>query len=129
MRSLFNREGIKDKAGDLLRSLKPGSKRAIVYQRRLGRPCDHRALRSAGSWFSVACAAGLGLPVVVFPVEGPRALRSLGAGRWVRLRCWAGAFRWVPARQDKERCTHGLIGSYCSLCQKGGTYGNSEIFL
>jgi predicted Rossmann fold nucleotide-binding protein DprA/Smf involved in DNA uptake len=75
---------------------------------------------SAGSWFSVECAAGLGLPAVVFPVEGPRALRSLGAGRWVRLRCWAGAFRWVPARLDKERCIHGLIGSFCSLCRKGG---------
>ncbi|MBN1850689.1 MAG: DNA-processing protein DprA [Deltaproteobacteria bacterium] len=76
--------------------------------------------RSAGSWFSVSVAAGLGLPIVVFPVEGPRALRSLGAGRWVRLRCWAGAFRWVPARADKTRCIHGLIGSFCSICVKGG---------
>jgi predicted Rossmann fold nucleotide-binding protein DprA/Smf involved in DNA uptake len=76
--------------------------------------------RSTGSWFSVHAAVALGLPAVVFPVEGPRSLRLLGAGRWVPLRCWAGAFRWVPARQDKGRCKHGLIGSFCSLCLKGG---------
>jgi predicted Rossmann fold nucleotide-binding protein DprA/Smf involved in DNA uptake len=76
--------------------------------------------RSAGSWFSVSCAAELGLPVVVFPVEGPGALRLLGPGRWVRLRSWPGAFRWVQAREDKGRCIHGLIGSQCSVCRKGG---------
>ena len=36
-----NQEGIKDKAGDLLMALKPGSKRAIIYQRRLGRRLRH----------------------------------------------------------------------------------------
>jgi predicted Rossmann fold nucleotide-binding protein DprA/Smf involved in DNA uptake len=76
--------------------------------------------RSSGSWFTVSCAVERGLPVVVFPAEGSGSLRMLGAGRWVRLRCWPGAFRWVPARQDKERCIHGIIGSYCALCQKGG---------
>lgn len=55
--------------------------------------------RSAGSWFTCQFAACLGLPVVVFPVEGPGALRSLGSGRWVPLRCWAGAFRWVPEKK------------------------------
>ncbi|MBW1928866.1 MAG: DNA-processing protein DprA [Deltaproteobacteria bacterium] len=55
--------------------------------------------RSAGSWFTCQFAASLGLPVVVFPVEGPGALRSLGSGGWVRLRCWSGAFRWVPEKK------------------------------
>lgn len=36
-----SQEGIKDKAGDLLMALKPGSKRAIIYQRRLGRRLKH----------------------------------------------------------------------------------------
>lgn len=56
--------------------------------------------RSAGTWFSVGCAAELGLPVVVFPVEGPSALRSLGGGHWVRLRRWEGAYRWVPEQEE-----------------------------
>jgi len=78
--------------------------------------------RSAGSWFTVACAARLGLPVVVFPVEGQNWLRSLGSGGWVRLSSWAGAFRWVPAQFDNTRCIHGLIGSFCALCIKGGPH-------
>ena len=76
--------------------------------------------RSAGSWFTVSCAAQLGLPVVVFPVQGQSSLRPLGAGRWVRLSSWSGAFRWVPARDDNTRCLHGLLASCCALCVKGG---------
>jgi predicted Rossmann fold nucleotide-binding protein DprA/Smf involved in DNA uptake len=76
--------------------------------------------RSAGSWFTVSCAAQLGLPVVVFPVQGQSSLRSLGAGRWVRLASWSGAFRWVPAQTDNTRCIHGLLACFCSLCVNGG---------
>jgi predicted Rossmann fold nucleotide-binding protein DprA/Smf involved in DNA uptake len=59
--------------------------------------------RSAGSWFTIRCAAERGLPVVVFPVEGHRGLRQLGGGRWVSVRCWAGAFRWVSGPASFER--------------------------
>jgi predicted Rossmann fold nucleotide-binding protein DprA/Smf involved in DNA uptake len=95
--------------------------------------------RSAGSWFTVSCAVGLGLPVVVFPacaeasagrpVQGRASLRSLGSGRWVPVSSWAGAFRWVPAcaghadrpaRADKTRCIHGLMSYSCAICIKGG---------
>lgn len=51
--------------------------------------------RSSGSWFTCRFAVSLGLPVVVLPVEGPGALRSFGRGRWVPVRSWAGAYRWV----------------------------------
>ena len=82
---------------------------------------------SAGSWFTVSCAASLGLPVVVFPVEGPRSLRSLGPGRWVPLRCWAGAFRWVPARLDTGRCIHGITGSFCAICLKSNPASGGKL--
>jgi len=67
--------------------------------------------RSSGSWFTIQCAASQGLPVVVFPVEGPRALRSLGHGRWVRLRSWQGAYRWVPAQGEKQKSDRYLSSS------------------
>ncbi len=50
--------------------------------------------RSSGSWFTCRFAVSLGLPVVVYPVEGVGGLRSLGFGRWVPLHSWAGSFRW-----------------------------------
>ena len=50
--------------------------------------------RSAGSWFTCQFAVSLGVPVVVYPVEGIGGLRSLGSGRWVSVRSWAGAYRW-----------------------------------
>jgi len=56
--------------------------------------------RSAGSWFTCQEAAKIGLPVVVFPVEGPGGLRSLGSGQWVGLHSWDGAFRWVPSNKE-----------------------------
>lgn len=57
---------------------------------------------SRGSWFTLARAAQLGKAVVVFPAEGPAALRSLGKGRWAPCRGrFAGAFRWVPAGQSE----------------------------
>jgi len=37
LKNRCNQKGIKDKAEELLRSLKPGSKRAIIYQRHLGK--------------------------------------------------------------------------------------------
>lgn len=52
---------------------------------------------SRGTWFTCSFAASRGLPVVVFPLEGPSALQPLGNGRWVPVQaagCWSGAFRW-----------------------------------
>jgi len=74
---------------------------------------------SRGTWFTCSFAASLGLPVVVFPacaparrsggessagrpVQGPSSLQPLGPGRWVPLRCWSGAFRWVPGTPKNQ---------------------------
>jgi len=70
--------------------------------------------RSSGTWFTCQAAARLGRPVVVFPVEGGRVLRSLGCGSWVRLAAWPGAFRWVPSAQPGCRCRHGIQVEHCS---------------
>ncbi len=54
----------------------------------------------SGSWASLALAAGLGLPVVVFPVGFPSsALPSSWGGSWSPLAgvAWSGGFRFVPA--------------------------------
>ena len=58
----------------------------------------------SGSWASAALAAGLGLPVVVFPLfPGCGAGAGVGLppswGRWVPAAasgCWSGGFRLVP---------------------------------
>lgn len=82
---------------------------------------------SSGTWFTVSCAVEAGLPVVVWPVAGPSGLRSLGAGRWVPVRSWSGAFRWASgsyeptARREPgfpmfPRCIHGLVPWMCSFC-------------
>jgi predicted Rossmann fold nucleotide-binding protein DprA/Smf involved in DNA uptake len=70
--------------------------------------------RSSGTWFTCQAVARLGRPVVVFPVEGPRALRSLGCGSWVPLPAWPGSFRWVPSAAVGCRCKHGIQVQYCS---------------
>lgn len=59
----------------------------------------------SGSWGSLALAAGLGLPIVVFPVEPLASLSALPAswGSWSPLAspgsgsAWSGGFRLVPA--------------------------------
>ena len=69
---------------------------------------------SRGSWFTCKASATLGRPVVVFPVEGARALQSLGCGSWVPVSAWPGAFRWAPSVPVGRRCKHGLIVQHCS---------------
>jgi len=49
---------------------------------------------SAGSWFTVHQAVRRGLPVVVFPVDGPALLRRFVGGRWVPCRSLAGAYQF-----------------------------------
>jgi len=71
---------------------------------------------SSGTWFTVSCAVEAGLPVVVWPELGAPALRSLGAGRWVPVRSWSGAFRWEPGFPMFPRCIHGLVPWMCSFC-------------
>jgi hypothetical protein len=52
----------------------------------------------SGSWASFALAAGLGLPVVVFPVGLPASALPAWAGSWVPLTgAWSGGYRFVPA--------------------------------
>jgi predicted Rossmann fold nucleotide-binding protein DprA/Smf involved in DNA uptake len=70
--------------------------------------------QSPGTWFTCQCAARLGRSVVVFPVEGPRALRSLGCGSWQPLSIWSGAWRWVPSVQVGQRCRHGITVQCCA---------------
>jgi predicted Rossmann fold nucleotide-binding protein DprA/Smf involved in DNA uptake len=69
---------------------------------------------SRGSWFTCRASASLGRPVVVFPVEGPKALQSLGCGSWVPVSAWPGAFRWVPSVPIGRRCKHGLVVQHCA---------------
>ena len=52
--------------------------------------------KSRGSWFTISYAVSKGIPVVVIPVNGSSELKNIGSGRWVPLRCWIGAFRWIP---------------------------------
>ncbi len=70
--------------------------------------------QSSGTWFTCQAAARFGRSVVVFPVEGPRALRSLGCGSWQRLPCWRGTWRWVPSVQVGQRCRHGITVQCCA---------------
>ncbi len=70
--------------------------------------------RSSGSWFTCQAAARLGRPVVVFPVEGPGALQSLGCGSWKPVRCWPGSWRWVPSVPAGQRCRHGITVQCCA---------------
>ena len=55
----------------------------------------------SGSWAALAFAAGVGLPVVVFPVGGPAWL-PLAWGAWSPAAAsgvWASAWRLTPPRQ------------------------------
>lgn len=52
--------------------------------------------QSRGSWFTISYAISKGIPVIVFPVNGSSELKNIGSGRWVSLKCWIGAFRWIP---------------------------------
>ena len=70
--------------------------------------------QSSGTWFTCQAAARFGRSVVVFPVEGPRALRSLGCGSWQPLPCWPGSWRWVPSVQVGQRCRHGITVQCCA---------------
>jgi len=70
--------------------------------------------RSSGSWFTCQAAARLGRTVVVFPVEGPGALQSLGCGSWKPVRCWPGSWRWVPSVPAGQRCRHGITVQCCA---------------
>jgi predicted Rossmann fold nucleotide-binding protein DprA/Smf involved in DNA uptake len=70
--------------------------------------------QSRGTWFTCQCAARLGRSVVVFPVEGPRALRSLGCGSWVPISCWSGTWRWAPSVPVGKRCRHGISVQCCA---------------
>lgn len=70
--------------------------------------------QSPGTWFTCQSAARFGRSVVVFPVEGPRALRSLGCGSWQPLPCWPGSWRWVPSVQVGQRCRHGITVQCCA---------------
>ena len=70
--------------------------------------------QARGSWFTCQQAARLGRSVVVFPVEGVRALRSLGCGGWQPVVSWSSAFRWVPSVPLGSRCRHGLSVQSCS---------------
>jgi hypothetical protein len=63
----------------------------------------------SGSWASLALAAGLGLPVVVFPVGALASTGSAGVlpaswGSWISLgssgSAWSGGFRLVPASPE-----------------------------
>lgn len=52
----------------------------------------------SGSWASLALAAGLGVPIVVFPVGLPASALPAWAGTWSPLSgAWSGGFRFVPA--------------------------------
>lgn len=55
---------------------------------------------SAGSWFTIYQAVRRGLPVVVFPVDGPEYLRHFVAGHWVPCRCLAGAYVFTYFKKD-----------------------------
>jgi DNA processing protein len=70
--------------------------------------------QSRGTWFTCQFAARLGRSVVVFPVEGPRALHSLGCGSWVPVPPWSGAWRWVPSVPVGQRCRHGITVQCCA---------------
>ena len=54
----------------------------------------------SGSWSSLALAAGLGVPVVVFPVGWAWRPPAWSGGRWVSAGrgVWASGWRWVPAQ-------------------------------
>ena len=54
----------------------------------------------SGSWSSLALAAGLGLPVVVFAVGWAWRPRAWAGGRWAPAGSgvWACGLRWVPAQ-------------------------------
>lgn len=70
--------------------------------------------RSAGTWFTLQDAARRGQSVAVFPVDGPRFLRSLGCGSWAPMQSWSGAWRWVPSAPVGQRCRHGIIVQHCA---------------
>ena len=70
--------------------------------------------QSPGTWFTCQCAARFGRSVVIFPLEGPRALRCLGCGSWQPLPCWPGSWRWVPSVQVGQRCRHGITVQCCA---------------
>ncbi|MCZ7568899.1 MAG: hypothetical protein M5U01_09980 [Ardenticatenaceae bacterium] len=56
----------------------------------------------SGTWSSAALAAGLGLPVVVFPAGWPWAPPAWPGGSWQPAAAggvWAQGWRWVPAAQ------------------------------
>jgi len=55
----------------------------------------------SGTWSSLALAAGLGVPVVVFPLGGAR-LPAWPGGSWVRADAavWASGWRWSPAARQ-----------------------------
>ena len=67
-----------------------------------------------GSWFTCQQAARLGRSVVVFPVAGPSALKSLGCGGWQPVASWSGAWRWVPSVPVGSKCRHGISVASCS---------------
>ena len=70
--------------------------------------------QARGTWFTCQQAARLGRSVVVFPVAGPSALKSLGCGSWQPVASWSGAWRWVPSVPLGSRCRHGLSVQSCS---------------
>lgn len=70
---------------------------------------------SRGTWYTCRLAARRGLPVVVFPVGGPRSLVSLGCGSWAPVGIWPGAFRWVPSVPYGTRCRHGVLVQHCTV--------------
>ncbi|GKT09800.1 DNA-processing protein DprA [Desulforhabdus sp. TSK] len=69
---------------------------------------------SPGTWFTCREAARLGKPVVVFPVDGARGLRSIGCGLWRPVRHWAGAWRWFHSVALGEKCRHGISVQCCA---------------
>ncbi len=69
---------------------------------------------SKGTWFTCEQAVRTGKQVVLFSAEGPRAIHSLGCGRWVPVQCWEGAWRWETSVPAGQHCRHGIMVECCA---------------
>lgn len=70
---------------------------------------------SKGTWFTCEQAARQGKQVVVFSVDGPGSIHSLGCGRFVPVKFWEGAWRWETSVPVGERCRHGIRVECCAV--------------
>ena len=69
---------------------------------------------SKGTWYTCEQAARQGKQVVLFSAGGPKAIHSLGCGRWVPLQSWDGAWRWETSVPAGRHCRHGIVVECCA---------------